>query len=249
MMKKIFTGLWGGKLQALDSVPSTNAYALEHITELRHGDIVSALDQTAGKGRFGRDWYSDAGKSVTLSVVLEPASLPLLSPGLLMQATALAVRSAVDDCGVNARIRWPNDVESAGGKLAGILAEMDDSSGMAVLGIGINVNQDREDFSGLDIARPAASILVETGRRHNTALLTKVLIGELETFLEFDASNILKDWRRYDALRDSEISVSTPQDTYTGRYKGISDDGRLILEDAGGEERLFWSGDVTLSEN
>jgi len=147
----------------LPSCPSTQdlcrALASQGAPE---GTVVRALEQTAGRGRCGRDWHSPAGQGLWMSFILRPKSDPSLWPALTA-LIALSTGEAIETlagsrCPWKASIKWPNDVFGLRGKLAGILAES--SGGAVVAGLGVNVAQSEEDFSP-EIRGRASSLRLE----------------------------------------------------------------------------------------
>jgi BirA family biotin operon repressor/biotin-[acetyl-CoA-carboxylase] ligase len=144
---------------------STNSVAMALAARgEEHGTVVVAEEQTAGRGRFGRVWYSEKSSGIYVSVILRPALAPSAAPMLTLMA-GLAVHRAIEtSTGLAADIRWPNDVLVSGRKVCGILTEMSaelDRLHAVVLGIGINVNH-REIPDEL---KPiATSLRIETGK-------------------------------------------------------------------------------------
>lgn len=116
-------GLWQGRLFCFEALPSTNTWAAQNAAQLRHGDIVTAARQTAGRGRFDRSWVMPTDSGIALTAVLrnvEPAEVR----ANLGRAAALAVRACLAGFSVEAQVKWPNDVMARGRKICGILAEM-----------------------------------------------------------------------------------------------------------------------------
>jgi BirA family transcriptional regulator, biotin operon repressor / biotin---[acetyl-CoA-carboxylase] ligase len=156
------------------SCPSTQRLLGEHDAE---GAVAVAEHQTEGRGRLGRQWDDAPGTALLVSVLLRPRlhgdRLPTLSP-LAGGACAEAIR---EETGLDAEVKFPNDVLVAGQKIAGVLAEA--SGGRVVLGIGVNVNQTRPQLPGT--ARlPATSLRLLTGRLHARGDLLVALLHRLE---------------------------------------------------------------------
>lgn len=126
----------------IDTTTSTNDDARD--PHYRHGDVIWAEHQTAGRGQRGHTWSSREGLNLTFSLVLEPHFLPLKEQFLLSEVVALALTDTFDRYGIHCRIKWTNDIYSGDRKLVGILIEQQNSAGRlshTVVGIGINVNQ------------------------------------------------------------------------------------------------------------
>ena len=216
---------------------STNSRARELAAAgAPHGTIVTATEQSAGRGRQGRTWSAPAGSSLLLSLVLRdpPQMLPL--------AAAVAVAEVV---GEDAAIKWPNDVvveQPRPAKVAGILVEGRVQERWAVLGIGLNVAVRLEDLPPeLQPAgsRPAATM----GRSPDQLEATlATLLDALETRLAEPAEATLQAWRARDALLGREIAWSGG----SGVARGLDGAGRLIVEEAGGRRTELAAGEVHL---
>ena len=193
----------GHSVLIFDEIDSTNAYLLAHAHKLPDGTLVLAESQNAGRGRLGRRWEAPRGSSILLSVLLkEPADSTLIER--LTMLAALAACQAIDDTTVcHPTLRWPNDLELAGRKLAGVLVE---SASMprgrngavplraAVVGFGINCLQQRGHFTG-ELAETATSLEIESPQPINRALLTRHLLEQLEAHIT-QASSEDTGWER-----------------------------------------------------
>jgi BirA family transcriptional regulator, biotin operon repressor / biotin---[acetyl-CoA-carboxylase] ligase len=243
-----------------------------------HGTLVTAGEQTAGRGRQGRRWSAPAGSSLLASLLLRdvPTLLPLIA--------AVAV---CDVAGEHAQIKWPNDVVVAAGagageratagasagesghgqgqghgglaKLAGILVEGRPQEGWAVLGIGLNVAVRLEQLpaelrAGADGRTPSG-----TGLPAATLGLTPAdveptlarLLNALERRLAEPADATLAAWRARDALHGREIAWGTPgigERSQRGRADGIDGTGRLVVSLADGGRTAIGAGEVHLLE-
>lgn len=207
------------------------------------GTLVTAGEQTAGRGRQGRRWSAPAGSAVLMSVILRPP------PRLLPLMAALAV---CDVAGPGALIKWPNDVvvEGADGpaKLAGILAEGRPGEGWAVLGIGLNVAVSLDELPP-ELA-PGADPSLRTGLPAATMGLPRAevepMLGRLLAALEHRLAEpehlTLEQWRARDALRGREVSWSGGR----GTAAGIDGEGRLVVELREGGRVALGSGEVHL---
>jgi BirA family biotin operon repressor/biotin-[acetyl-CoA-carboxylase] ligase len=194
-----------------------------------HGTLVTADEQSAGRGRQGRTWSASPKSAVLMSVVLRELSetLPL--------AAAVAVCEALP---VEALIKWPNDVWIDGRKVAGILVEGRPQEGWAVLGIGLNVAAEQfPDELHATSLRLAGSAL--TAEQALDALLTA-----LRTWLPRPSDEILAAWRSRDALRGRSVRWSNG--SKEGVAAGVDDSGALIVETVDGRVTLD-AGEVHLS--
>jgi BirA family biotin operon repressor/biotin-[acetyl-CoA-carboxylase] ligase len=197
-----------------------------------HGTLVTAAEQTAGRGRQGRTWTAPPGSALLLSVVLRdpPALLPL--------AGALAVAEVA---GAGAQIKWPNDVLLDGRKVAGILAEGRPQDGWAVLGIGLNVALRIEDLPP-ELHETAGTLGLEPADLEPTL---ERLLAALERALALDEATLLDAYRARDALRGREVSWTTGR----GRATGIDGEGRLVVELPEGGRTALSAGEVHLERS
>jgi BirA family biotin operon repressor/biotin-[acetyl-CoA-carboxylase] ligase len=216
-----------------------------------HGTLVTAAEQTAGRGRQGRRWSAPAGSSLLASLIIAPA------PRLLPLAAAVAVCDAVDAVrepseGEAAMIKWPNDVVLARGpglaKLAGILIEARPQQGWAVLGIGLNAAVQVDELPA-ELHDTAASLELSPER---VEPLLEELLAALERRLAEAPEETLAAWGERDALRGRTISWGLPGDLadgeqeQTGVAQGIDGDGRLVVALAGGGRTALGAGEVHL---
>jgi BirA family biotin operon repressor/biotin-[acetyl-CoA-carboxylase] ligase len=217
----------------LEVTDSTNERARELAGEgAAHGTLVTAGEQTAGRGRQGRSWTAAPGEALLMSLVvreLEPrhALLPLMA--------ALAVCEAAEAVGdVRCEIKWPNDVWVDRRKLSGILVEARPAAGWAVVGIGLNTGvrefpeELRETATTLDLPSP------------ETALAP--LLSALDHWLVADQADILTAWRKRDALEGSPVRWQDGE----GTARGVDDSGSLLVETATGELIALGAGEVHL---
>ncbi|MGA2163386.1 MAG: biotin--[acetyl-CoA-carboxylase] ligase [Solirubrobacteraceae bacterium] len=198
-----------------------------------HGTLVTAAEQTAGRGRQGRRWSAPTGSALLMSLILRepPPLLPLIA--------AVAV---CDVAGDDARVKWPNDIVFARGgqlaKLAGILIEGRPQEGWAVLGIGVNVAVRVEELPA-ELRDTAASMGLSS--KEIEPLLGR-LLPALQRRLGEPSAAILDAWRARDALRGREISWTGG----CGRADGVDGDGRLVVALAGGGHTTLDAGEVHL---
>ena len=177
----------GGRVDCFDCIDSTNAYLKRIAAEgAPDGTVAVAAEQTAGRGRRGRVFQSAAGKGVYLSVLLRPQ----LTPEQLMPLTglcAVAMCDAVERvCGIRPQIKWTNDLILNGRKLGGILTELGMESGTlsyVIIGIGINVSQQKEDFDS-EVKDLATSLECELCRETSKNELAAAMIAALDTLYD-----------------------------------------------------------------
>jgi BirA family transcriptional regulator, biotin operon repressor / biotin---[acetyl-CoA-carboxylase] ligase len=239
-----------------------------------HGTLVTAAEQTAGRGRQGRGWSAPAGSSLLMSLLVrwptaEQAGDAAGAGGVEEEPRLLPLIAAVAVCDVAgelARIKWPNDVvveqqtsRSAGpvlAKLAGILTEGRPQEGWAVVGIGLNVavrldelpaELRGEPVDGGSLARPAATL----GRSpEEIEPLLARLLDALDRRLREPAERTLEAWRARDALRGREIAWDARganQRAGRGQAQGIDGVGRLIVALEDGGHATLSAGEVHLA--
>ena len=206
------------------------------------GTVAVADFQSAGRGRLGRTWEAPPRTAIHASIALRPP--PTHPPQELTLVGAAAAADAVEVAAdLFVQIKWPNDVMLNRRKVAGVLGELRDA--MVVLGIGINVNQTREELPQ-DARQPAGSLRTITGREHDREAILATLLARLEH--HYDAwrggglAALYQDLGARDFLRGRRVTV----DGLTGTAVGIDRAGRLVL-DVEGEQRLIESGEVSYS--
>jgi BirA family biotin operon repressor/biotin-[acetyl-CoA-carboxylase] ligase len=240
----------GLTLHALDRVDSTNTVAFKLAQDgALHGEVVVAEEQTDGKGRRGRKWSSPRGKNLYFSVILRPELPPARASELTLVA-AVALAETLRDAGVKAEIKWPNDVQVAGKKIAGILTELSadtEKVHFVIVGVGVNLNSEPGDFPA-DLRDVATSLKVARGQRVLRALFTAALWTRLEQWLDRHAQEgfgpVREAWRSLSATVGQEVLVKSEAKELRGVAEDIDEQGALLVRRAdGGLERVL-AGDV-----
>jgi BirA family biotin operon repressor/biotin-[acetyl-CoA-carboxylase] ligase len=220
-------------------IDSTNTRARElAATGAPHGTVVTAAEQTEGRGRQGQTWTAPAGGALLYSAVVRPLDERHV---LLPLAVPLAVCEAAEEleAGIQCGVKWPNDVQVGGRKLAGVLIEARPQDGWAVIGVGLNLaiaagefpSELRETAVSLDGA-PAGAAIEALNRR-------------LAEWLDADQEAVLAGWRRRDALRGRQVSW----DGGSGIADGVDDRGYLLVIAPGGERISVGAGEVHLTRS
>jgi BirA family biotin operon repressor/biotin-[acetyl-CoA-carboxylase] ligase len=233
VVEPLLRGRFGRPYLYRESVASTQALFDRSEPE---GAVAVAEEQTAGRGRLGRVWEAPLGSSILCSVLLRPPAGPAL-PQLSLVGGLAAAEAVEQALGRAAQIKWPNDVLVGERKVAGVLAEA--LEGAVVMGIGINVNQRREELPEV-----AASLREISGGACDRAPLLARLLGRLEhhyeRWLEDGLSAVFEGLAERDVLRGRGVSV----DGVAGTALGISRSGGLEV-DLGGERKTIETGEVT----
>lgn len=232
-----------------NSVVSTQQVAHRLAQEgAKEGTIVVADEQTGGKGRLGRPWYSPIGTGIWMSLILKPKIPPQQAPQLTLLAAVAVICGIKKSTGLVCEIKWPNDILLNGKKLVGILTEMQsdlEQIHSVIVGIGINVNQ--EAFPN-ELVAIATSLKSAKGSEINRAQLMQSILVEFEelyhTFLEHGFQPIKELWETYAVTIGRNIIARTFHGSISGFAKGITDDGVLLLEDSKGEVHKIYSADI-----
>ena len=200
-----------------------------------HGTLVTADEQTAGRGRQGRSWVAPPGRALLMSLVLR--ELDDRTP-LVPLAAAVSVCRAFPQAN---GIKWPNDVWIDGRKVAGILIEGRPQDGWAVLGIGLNVATEPDEFPE-DLRAIATSLRASGSPVETPADALATLLPALDEWLAADPAAVLDAWRERDALRGQTVSWADG----SGVAAGVDDDGSLLVDTDEGVRALH-AGEVHLT--
>ncbi len=236
----------------LETVDSTNNY-LKRAAEdgAVNGTLAVAEEQTGGKGRRGRSWETPKGTNIAMTILLRPEIRPEHASRLTLLMAMAVVRGIQKETGLQAGIKWPNDVVVDGHKVCGILTEMNtevDYINYVVIGTGINVNQ--TEFPE-EIREIAGSLKLSAGHPVARAGLIASIMEELEdlyeVFLKTEDLSALKDeYNRNCVTCGHEIRVLEPGHEYTGMTDGINDLGELVVKKADGETVCVYAGEVSV---
>jgi BirA family biotin operon repressor/biotin-[acetyl-CoA-carboxylase] ligase len=230
---------FGEPHEHFERLDSTNTRARELAAEgAAHGTVVTAGEQTAGRGRQGRVWTAPPDKALLYSAIVRPlqerhAMLPLAVP-LAVCATAEELQPGVR-CGV----KWPNDVQVEGRKLAGILIEARPQDGWAVVGVGLNLAIAPAEFPPelRETATSLRGIDIDSARH--------ALNRQLAKWIEAEPTTVLSAWRERDALRGREIAWEGG----SGVADGVDDRGYLLVLTPDGDRIPLGAGEVHLTRS
>lgn len=216
-----------------------------------HGTVVVAEEQTAGRGRLGRAWYSEKTSGIYLSVILRPPLSPAQAP-LLTLAAGLAAHDAVAEVtGLDLDLRWPNDLLVGGKKFCGILTEMHaeaDRVHYVVVGIGVNVNHAKIPA---ELDPIATSLRLAGGRAYSRLEILVRLLAAFDRYynrlLAEGAAPILARFTEVSSFaHDRRVRVATFREEFTGVTAGLDPTGSLLVRrDADGRTVPVLAGDIT----
>ncbi|MCK4252043.1 biotin--[acetyl-CoA-carboxylase] ligase [candidate division WOR-3 bacterium] len=232
----------GKKLYYFDSIDSTNLYARSLINKAPEGTVVLADQQTEGKGRFGKKWYSPEG-GIWMSTILKPGNVSLISI-----TAGVAVCETFHINGIILGLKWPNDILLNGKKVAGILTEIIDDT--IILGIGINLNITKfpDELDGI-----ASSIFLETKKHLDKKMICNLLYKQLDEFYSMLKNNmtfeILTKWRHYAVLLGKEVIVEMGDEKLSGRVLDINNNGALVIMRPNGRIDYILGGVCYMKKN
>ncbi len=234
--------------QALDS---TNRYLMRPEAQLLpSGSVCLAEYQSAGRGRQGRRWVSSFGANLCFSLVWRFSCGPDALSGLSL-AVAVAVAQGLSSLGVaQPGLKWPNDLQINGRKLAGILLEMSgESSGSSrvVIGVGVNLRAASEIDESIDQPWVALDELLPepVSRNRTAAVLIAAIVEALALFEREGFAPFLPQWQQWDVMAGKQVTLQQAQGVIEGVVHGVDGSGALLIERSG-EVCRYMSGDVSL---
>jgi len=223
------TAWLGNDLRIFDEVQSTNATALSSVHESPHGTVILAETQIQGKGRLARPWASPPG-GIWMSLVLKP-KIPLSEIGRINMAIGVAIcRTISSSFGLQAGIKWPNDILIRDRKVSGILTEIGaqmDQLDYAVVGIGINANNSKASFPA---DWRATTLAEELGREIDRCDLIARMLNEMEATIEdMNRPSIYEEWRSLSLTLNRLVRISSRSGDIEGEVVDLAEDGALLL--------------------
>lgn len=220
----------GQKIIHLDQVDSTNNYAanLQKAGKIEHGTVILSDEQTAGRGQLGTQWHSKPAENLLCSVFLLPDNLSVHQQFMLTQYASLSVLKVLGKIGIEARIKWPNDLYVTGKKISGMLIEntiRGEFISSTIVGIGLNVNQ--VEFSGLR----ATSIRAETNEFYSINELVFLLVNEFNglwnVLAQQDSSYLNAHYLEQLYLMREQALFEDVEGVFEGMITGVSPEGFL----------------------
>lgn len=234
------------KLEIFETIDSTNQYLLDRAKTGPSGWICLAEQQTAGRGRRGRVWFSARGTSIMCSMLWRFSKEWLDVSGLSI-AVGVMVMQALRNYGVpiGIQLKWPNDVLFTGRKLVGILLERRGEN--IVIGFGLNVNLPTPlDAGRIDLAEIIGQPITE--RNFLTGLILNELLKRLPEYQTQGLLAFIDEWRQHDFLAGKEVTVCTPEKIILGKVQGINEHGELLVLDEMQAIQRFCYGEVSVRQ-
>jgi BirA family biotin operon repressor/biotin-[acetyl-CoA-carboxylase] ligase len=241
-----------GGLRYFDSIGSTNdealAWAAAGAPDL---SIVIADEQTQGRGRLNRKWFTPKGSGLAFSLILRPTADQRLHLSRTVGLAALSIAESCSRLGLAPRIKWPNDILLNGKKTAGILIEniwAGDDVDSLVIGMGINIHKDSVPPSEF-LQFPATSLEDALGKE--VPAREDVLFSILSAFIRWrermHTTELVKAWEELLAFRGEQVQIHTGEESpITGELLGLESDGSLCLLDSHDKSIIIRFGDVSL---
>ncbi len=244
---------WAGQqVYCYEEIGSTNIEAKKYAEEGEpHGTLVVSDKQISGRGRRGRIWESPGGSSVYMTIMLRPEFSPDRASRLTLLMALAVAHAIMDVSGIQAKIKWPNDIVVNGKKVCGILTEMSaelDYIHHVVIGVGINTNQ--ENFPA-GINATATSLYLESGKRYDRAALVERTMYYFEQYYEqfLPMQNLEAMLGEYDSLlinKGKRVRVLDPGNEFDGIALGINDSGELLVKKDDDQVVEVYAGEVSV---
>ncbi|MCJ7857097.1 biotin--[acetyl-CoA-carboxylase] ligase [Lachnospiraceae bacterium NSJ-143] len=241
----------GSEVICFDEVVSTNEECkkLGYSGE-KEGIVVVADNQTGGKGRLGRAWSSRNGEGVYMSVLLRPDISPARLSSITLCAGLAVCLALREDFGIDALIKWPNDIVVDGRKICGILTEMSgqlQKVDFVVVGIGININT--REFPE-EISKKASSLYCIAGREFKRSPVAKSVLTRFDSiysvFAEYGFSAFRSEYEKYCVNTGKRVRIINRSGEFEATAVGVDDDGELIVLKDNGEKTAVFSGEVSV---
>lgn len=248
------TKRYGQQVHYFDRVESTQLVAHDLVRQgVPDGTLVIAEHQTAGRGRMQREWESSEGKGIWMTIIIRPEIAPHQAPQFTL-VTAVAVVNAMKSLFKNftPQIKWPNDILVDGKKTTGILTEMiaeENRIQALLIGIGINVNQQLDDFPQ-QLQTIATSVAIEEGKQvervHLVAKVLEYLEQYSDHYVKHGFSSIKTLWEQSSCTIGNQVRATTLREVVEGEATAITDSGVLEIRQANGEIKGVYSADIEL---
>lgn len=240
---------------------STNDMAWEKFIEgAPNGTLIVAEEQTKGRGRQGRRWFSPKG-GIWCSIILDTFSIPNAHLGHLPLLAGIAItETIIKNLNLNVTLKWPNDLSVNDKKIGGILAESrqisksgenltNNKNRAVVLGIGLNCNIPKENFPN-NLRMEPTSIMIEKSHQIDMIKLLAEILLSIENwlcvYLKEGFTVIKSAWKEHSSILGKTVTVNTGSHTFSGKAIDIDDTGALIIEEPTGDTKTVIAGDILL---
>jgi BirA family transcriptional regulator, biotin operon repressor / biotin---[acetyl-CoA-carboxylase] ligase len=243
------TSILGQNFIYLDETQSTNDDLWDLVNKNNHqiGTVILAENQNQGRGRRGRKWFSQSGKSLTFSVLLHPfSSIEKIGTTTLLSGIAI-VKAIQKTISVNAKLKWPNDIIIDSKKTGGVLSESRKIGNQyfVVIGIGLNVNEKLNDFPS-ELISQLTSLSHHTKKTINREILLSEILNQFEKHLMMSEKEVLVEWNQNCGHMGSTVRFHQGNNVVEGRFMGLNQKGHAVI-DINNSREIFTSGDLILS--
>lgn len=245
------TEIIGSSVHFSETLGSTNSKALELARGgAEEGTVVVSDSQTSGRGRLGRTWVSPPGANLHTSVILRPPVHPSSAHELTFVAAVATAEAVSRFVPARPTVKWPNDVQIDGMKVAGILLEMDsevDRVKFVVVGVGVNLNVRAAELP-VELAAKATSVRDKSGCEVSRVEFAHALYSGMEkwykVYLKEGFQPVLSEWRGFFDTEGKPVSVASLGATVEGMCAGVDRDGSLLVRTSSGDTVRVLSGDL-----
>ncbi len=240
---------FGTHITYSEHVDSTNTVAKQYVEDQsNHGMLILTDDQTQGRGRSSKSWFSTERKGLTFSLIVHP-KIEATKTGLFALLAGVALCDAMESIDLAPQLKWPNDVMVNGKKIAGILCESKlhgSTIKSVIIGIGLNVNETENDFP-FELRKLATSIGLLTGQFCSREKFLGTILLHLENNYEHlikgEEGGLMRRWLNYSFQIGQPISFHKGNQLVSGIFVGLSPVGEAIL-DINGEKQIISSGQI-----
>lgn len=246
---RLETKVMGRKIVHFETIDSTNDYAKKVALQELEGTVIISEEQTKGKGRIGRQWYSKSKEGIWMSIILKPKVVPQNAPFITLIAGA-SISKALNNLGIETTIKWPNDIIINNKKIAGILTELSaeiERINYIILGIGINVKT--VEFSQ-EISEIATSLYKE-GHKISRVDIVRNILEEFEKLYikyiyEDSKEETLNICRDYSAIIGKDVYLIKGEEKELIRCLDINQEGNLVVQTKDSIIKEIMSGEVSI---
>lgn len=234
----------------LDSISSTNDWVMKKVTEEENFPLTCfAEHQTNGRGRNNRSWYSPESQNIYMSLAWQ-FELEISEFSMLSLAVGVAIADLLKKMGIDAKVKWPNDILVNQKKISGVLIESkikSDGRINAIIGVGVNFNMqstEKIDQDWTDIVKESEGVQVQDRSVLAGQLLSSIM-DVCMSMLDMQYAEFLQQWNEYDICLDANLKLIDGDNVFYGKGMGLNRDGgyRVLVD---GQEQIFYAVDVSL---